>query len=105
MAKERVDRELLTSIVKQCKAVSLSITDAYGNIEAEVYQAHIIYIPEAGGIYIAYWNPSDCSKKDICGYRPSHLPKDVHSWKLNGCFGDALYRNLKILDTYCLGGL
>lgn len=104
MAKETVDLELLKRLAKEHKAVSLSITDVYGNIEAEVYQAHVMYTPD-GGVYVAYWDPSDCSKKHACGYKPSQIPEDKNSWKLNGRFGDALYRNLKVLDGYCLGGL
>lgn len=105
MAIETADTELLKRLAKEHKAVSLSVTDCAGNIEAEVYQAHIMYIPEDDGVYVAYWDPSDCSKKDTCGHKPSQVPEGVHSWKLNGWYGDALYRNLKVLDTYCLGGL
>lgn len=104
MTKETVDLELLKYLAKERKAVSLSITDTYGNVEAEVYQAHIMYVSEKD-CYVAYWDPSDCSRKSTCGYTPPQFPKGIHSWKLNGCFGAALYRNLKVLDTYCLGGL
>ena len=104
MTKETIDKKLLASIAKDCKAVSLSITDAYGNVEAEVYQAHVMYIPTAD-FYIAYWDPSDCSKRCACGYTTAQIPKGMHSWKLNGIYGNALYRNLKVLGTYCLGGL
>ena len=101
---EMIDIELLKKIVENHKAVSLYITDAYGNIEAEVYLAHIMYIPE-NNTFIAYWDPLDCSKRRACGYKPPQIPKDKNSWKLNGYYDTALYRNLKVLGTYCLGGL
>lgn len=104
MTKELADTELLRSIARHRKAVSLSLTDCAGNIEAEVYLAYIMYIPTADS-YIAYWDPSDCSKKDTCGHKPSQVPEDKNSWSLRSMYGSALYRNLKILDTYCLGGL
>lgn len=104
MTKEPADMGLLTYITKEHKAVSLSVTDSYGNVEAEVYLAHVMYVPEKES-YVAYWDPSDCSRKSVRGYEPPQLPKGMHSWKLCGCSGTALYRNLKVLDTYVLGGL
>lgn len=102
--KETTDIKLLKRIVEGHKAVSLSITDAYGNIEAEVYLAHVMYIPNSNS-FIAYWDPLDCSETRTCGYRPPQIPKGKHSWKLNGCYDTALYKNLKILDACLLGGL
>lgn len=102
--RETIDIELLKRIVEEHKAVSLSLTDMCGNIEAEVYLAHIMYIPE-GNTFVAYWDPSDCSNKKACGYRPPQIPKCMNSWRLNGWDYTALYRNLKVLNTYCLGGL
>lgn len=104
MTKETADKELLKRLAKEHKAVSLSLTDMQGNVEAEVYLAHIMYIPEKD-VYVAYWDPSDCSKKGACGYCPSQIPKGKNGWSLNGFCDVALYRNLKVLDTYCLGGL
>lgn len=105
MTRELADTKLLKRLAKEHKAVSLSLTDCAGNIEAEVYQAHIMYIPEDDGVYVAYWDPSDCSKRDTCGHKPHQIPEDKNSWSLKGMYGSALYRNLKVLDTYCLGGL
>ena len=104
MAIETADTELLRSIARHHKAVSLSLTDCGGNIEAEVYLAHIMYIPEKD-CYVAYWDPSDCSKRNTCGHKPPQIPEDKNSWSLKGMYGSALYRNLKVLDAYVLGGL
>ena len=104
MTKEFADTGLLKRLAKERKAVSLSVTDCAGNIEAEVYLAHIMYLPERD-TYVAYWDPSDCSNKDTCGHKPSQVPEDKNSWSLRSMYGSALYRNLKILNTYCLGGL